>query len=203
MARGGEPAGSHLPAGDRRGHPHHRAKSPYLQGLFWLRDRRLSGSNACGDTASPPAQAYQTVPPAGAEAIDTEHMISYVEPVWTGRSFITSGRNGVFEVPLDGPVRRLSEFPESWSQVWQVPDSGLILIDSCDRFFLYDGAKVVYASGDLTRFFDRSCVQGLQPIAYDPASGEIQLTAATGRSVSSEVSTSRAARSPGSPGPTG
>jgi len=148
---------------------------PYLHGLFWLRDRRLSGPDACGDTAPPPEQAYRTIPPAGAEAIDTEHLNADVEPVWTGRSFLSGGANGVFEVPLDGPVRRLAEFPDAWTQIWQVPDLGLILTSSCDRFFLYDGAEVVYASGDLTGFFDRSCVQGLQPVAYDPGSGEIQL----------------------------
>ena len=97
-----------------------------------------------------------------------------VEPVWTGRSFLSGGANGVFEVPLDGPVRRLAEFPDAWTQVWQVPDLGLILISSCDRFFLYDGAEVVYSSGDIPPASSiEAALQGLKPVAYDPGVGRV------------------------------
>jgi hypothetical protein len=149
---------------------------PYWKSLFWLRDRRLSGRGICGDTAPPPAsEAWRSVPLAGTEVIDTEHM-GDVEPVWTGRAFLVGGQNGAFEVPLDGPARRLEEVPAGYSGVARLPYSDLIVIASCDRFFLYDGDRFTYASGDLTWFFDDDCiVRDFTPVGRDGA-GSVQLS---------------------------
>ena len=148
---------------------------PYRHGLSWLRDRRISGPGVCGDTTPPAVQGWRATEPAGSEAIDTAHMNWDVAPIWAGRAFIVAGANGAFEIPLDGPVRRLDGLPDAWTQVAWVPGSELILISSCDRFFLHDGEKITYASGDLTWFFDESCMQNLEPVARDSATGAIRL----------------------------
>lgn len=148
---------------------------PYRVGLFWLRDRRVHGAGACVDAAPPAEQDWRVTEPAGADMIVTDHMMRDVEPIWTGRAFISGGRNGAFEIPPGGPVRRIDRVPEAYTVVGRVPGSELIMIASCDRFFLHDGSRVTYSSGDLTWFFQKRCVPGLAPEQYDPATGSIRL----------------------------
>ena len=115
------------------------------------------------------------VPLAGTEVIDTEHM-GDVEPVWTGRAFLVGGQNGAFEVPLDGPARRLEEVPVGYTGAARLPYSDLTVIASCDRFFLHDGKRFTYASGDLTWFFDDDCiVREFTPVGRDRA-GSVHLS---------------------------
>ena len=148
---------------------------PYRVGLFWLRDRRVHGPEACLDPSPPPDQDWRVTEPAGATMIDTAHLSTDVRPAWTGRAFAVGGQNGAFEIPPGGPVRRIEGVPESWTEVGRVPGSALILIASCDRFFLHDGARIIYASGRLTRFFQRRCIPGLRAVGHDPATGAIGL----------------------------
>ena len=70
----------------------------------------------------------------------------------------------------------LEEVPVGYTGVARLPYSDLIVIASCDRFFLYDGERFTYASGDLTWFFDDGCiVREFTPVGRDRA-GSVQLS---------------------------
>lgn len=146
------------------------------RGLFWMRDRRISGSDICGDTTAPPEQAWRLVQPAGADKMDLAHLNMDVEPAWIGGVFMIGARNGAFALSLDGEVRRMEDLPVAFTTITRVPGSDIALVDSCDRFFLHDGGKILYASGDLTGWFESGCVHGLTPVSFDPTSGAIRLS---------------------------
>ncbi len=83
----------------------------YHRALFWLRDRRISGQDTCGDTAHPPVQDWRLVDFPGADIIDLERVGQDGRILWNGRSFVVPANNGTFEISLDGEIRKAEKRP--------------------------------------------------------------------------------------------
>lgn len=142
--------------------------------LFWLRDKRISGADICGDTEPPPAQPARLITPPGTEQVlqaDNDRVAGFWPDPESGTVLLHS-KHGLFRLGPDGKARKLSEAPDYHYQYsYPVPGTTQVLVNAGRRFVIVDGDDIVFDSGIIA---ERCCLT-LRPVLRNPATGSVLL----------------------------
>jgi hypothetical protein len=143
--------------------------------LFWLRDRRISGPDICGNVEPPPSQPIRLIKPQGADEMiqDERDRVGGFWPDARNGTVLLLSERGLFRLGQDNGVRRIEgDRGYRYRGSWRIPGTDQVMVGTGRGFVVVDGNGILFDSGKI----ERSCCFEAEPILRNPRTGSVLLS---------------------------